>query len=152
MGESMGLTNDDTASTTRRGLLAGAGAAGVAVTLAACGTASNSGSTGTTSTGGAAGGGGGDPIKAADIPVNGGKIFQNTDTVVTQPASGEFKAFSATCTHMGCTVGSVENNVIHCPCHGSAYNASDGSVKNGPATKGLTPKTVTVSGDSLTVS
>src|SRR5206468_4314836 len=112
------------------------------------------GSTGTTTTtgGAAGGGGGGDPIKSADIPVKGGKIFQNTDTVVTQPASGEFKAFSATCTHMGCTVGSVENNVIHCPCHGSAYNATDGSVKNGPATKGLTPKTVTVSGDSLTVS
>ena len=165
-GDSMGLPNDDNATTTRRALLAGAGAAGVAVSLAACGSSDNGGSTGTTTpttggatggpTGGAGGGGGGggasDPIKTADIPVNGGKIFPNTDTVVTQPAAGQFKAFSATCTHLGCPVASVKNNVIHCDCHGSNYSATDGSVKNGPATKPLTPKTVTVSGDSLTVS
>ena len=154
----MASTNDDATPTTRRAMLAGAGAAGVAVTLAACGTASDTssgsgsggGGGGGGSTGGG-GGGGGTSIKASDIPVNGGKIFQSSDTVVTQPAAGTFKAFSATCTHMGCTVESVKNNTIHCPCHGSNYNASDGSVKNGPATQPLPAKNVTVSGDTLTV-
>ena len=169
----MGVTDDDTKPTTRRAMLAGAGAAGVAVTLAACG--SGSGSGGSTPTQGAAtptqgaatpttgapattggtgggGGGGGGGIKTADIPVNGGKIFKDTDTVITQPAAGTFKAFSATCTHQGCPVGSVSANLIRCPCHNSAYNATDGSVKNGPATKPLAPKTVTVSGDTITVS
>jgi Rieske Fe-S protein len=148
----MGVTNDDPAPTSRRAMLAGAGAAGVAVTLAAC-SSSGGGSSATPTTADPApttGGAGG--IKTADIPVNGGKIFKDTDTVVTQPSAGQYKAFSATCTHAGCTVGSVSNNVITCPCHGSAYNATDGSVKNGPATKALTAKTATVSGDSITVS
>jgi Rieske Fe-S protein len=161
----MGVTDDDTVTTTRRAMLAGAGAAGVAVTLAACG--SDNGGGGSTPTQGAAtpttgapattgstggGGGGGGGIKTADIPVSGGKIFKDTDTVITQPAAGTFKAFSATCTHQGCPVGSVSANLIHCPCHNSAYNATDGSVKNGPATQPLAPKTVTVSGDTITVS
>lgn len=155
----MGATNDDTAMTTRRTMLAGAGAAGVAATLAACGTQSDTGSGsgsggggGDTSGSGGGSGGGGTSIKTSEIPVNGGKVFQNTDTVVTQPAAGTFKAFTATCTHMGCTVESVKNNTIHCACHGSNYNASDGSVKNGPATQPLAAKNVTVSGDTITVS
>src|SRR5207237_10247546 len=111
----------------------GAGAAGVAVSLAACGSSDNGGSTGTTTpttggaTGGAGGGGGGgasDPIKTADIPVNGGKIFPNTDTVATQPPAGQLKAVRATCTHLGCPVASVKNNVLHCDCTGSNYRAT----------------------------
>jgi Rieske Fe-S protein len=70
---------------------------------------------------------------------------------VTQPQAGTFKAFSATCTHAGCTVSSVADNVIHCNCHGSNYSAVDGSVQNGPAPKPLANKTVTVSGDTITV-
>jgi Rieske Fe-S protein len=155
----MGVTNSDQVPTTRRAMLAGAGAAGVAVTLAACGTSPDGSSDVPTPTdpppttvGPVATTGGAGAIKTADIPVKGGKIFKDTDTVVTQPSAGQFKAFSATCTHAGCTVGAVSNNLINCPCHGSAYNATDGSVKNGPATKGLTAKKVTVSGDSITVS
>jgi Rieske Fe-S protein len=163
----MGVTNDDTGTATRRAMLAGAGAAGVAVTLAACGTDSGNGgstptfgdppaSTGAPATTGAAPTSAAPPagsgIKTSDIPVKGGKIFQDTNTVVTQPAKGTFKAFSATCTHQGCTVGSVADNVIHCPCHKSAFNATDGSVKNGPAAKPLPAKKVTVNGDTITVS
>jgi nitrite reductase/ring-hydroxylating ferredoxin subunit len=46
--------------------------------------------------------------------------------VVTQPTAGEYKAFTAVCTHMQCIVGSVANNVIQCPCHGSQYSAKTG--------------------------
>jgi Rieske Fe-S protein len=144
----MGVTNDDTGTTSRRAMLAGAGAAGVVVTLAACGSSSGGSTAGSTPGGGGAGG----AIKAADVPVGGGKIFKDQDLVVTQPAAGQFKAFTATCTHAGCPVSSVSDGTINCNCHGSRYSVEDGSVKNGPATKGLTPKTVTVSGDSLTVS
>jgi Rieske Fe-S protein len=173
----MGVTNDDTGErrladpaqvpahdTTRRAMLAGAAAAGVAVTLTACGTEpattptagpppTTGGAAATTGSGGGTGGSGGTgAIKTADIPVNGGKIFKETNTVVTQPKAGTFKAFTATCTHQGCPVASVSNGTINCNCHGSQYSAADGSVKKGPATKGLTPKTATVSGDSITVS
>ena len=163
----MGVTNDDTGTATRRAMLAGAGAAGVAVTLSACGTASDNGGSNPpagdppATTGGApatnaaapptsAAPPAGSGIKTSDIPVKGGKIVQ--DTVITQPAKGTFKAFSAICTHQGCTVGSVADNVIHCPCHKSAFNATDGSVKNGPAAKPLPAKKVTVNGDTITVS
>jgi Rieske Fe-S protein len=91
-------------------------------------------------------------IAAADVPVGGGRVFENIQTVVTQPAEGEFKAFSSVCTHQGCQVGGVENGVISCPCHGSQFDISTGAVVQGPATKPLPEKSVTVSGDGLSVS
>ena len=68
----------------------------------------------------------------ADIPVAGGLIIAEK-VVVTQPEKGTFKAFSAICTHQGCPVDDVTDGVISCPCHGSQYSASDGSVIAGPA-------------------
>jgi Rieske Fe-S protein len=89
--------------------------------------------------------------KKSDIPVGSGKIFTDQKVVVTQPAAGEFKGFSAVCTHMGCTVSEISGGEIHCPCHGSAYSIADGSVKNGPASRPLAAKQVTVQGDSITL-
>jgi len=47
------------------------------------------------------------------------------------------RAFSSTCTHAGCTLTREENGAIICPCHGSRFEASTGSVLNGPAQKPL---------------
>ena len=66
--------------------------------------------------------------------------------VITQPKAGTFKAFSAICTHQGCTVSTVENGTINCPCHGSQFAIADGSVVNGPAPKPLPAKNIKVSG------
>ncbi|MFL6072684.1 MAG: Rieske (2Fe-2S) protein [Mycobacteriales bacterium] len=85
----------------------------------------------------------------SEIPVGSGKIFTDQKVVVTQPAAGQFKGFSAVCTHMGCTVAEISGGEIHCPCHGSAYSITDGSVKNGPASRPLPAKQVTVQGDSV---
>jgi Rieske Fe-S protein len=87
--------------------------------------------------------------KAADVPVGSGIIVD--DVVVTQPAAGDFKAFSSTCTHKGCAVNKVADGTIDCPCHGSKFNL-DGSVAKGPATKPLEAKPVTVEGDSIVLS
>jgi Rieske Fe-S protein len=103
-----------------------------------------------------AGGGGtgqaaGLTAKTADIPVGGGTIFTEAQTVITQPAAGEFKAFTSICTHQQCPVAEVADGTINCKCHGSKYSITDGSVVSPPATSPLAAKTVTVSGDEVSV-
>jgi thiosulfate dehydrogenase [quinone] large subunit len=52
------------------------------------------------------------------------------DIVIRQP-DGSLTAFSAVCTHAGCTVG-YEGGQIVCPCHGGTYDATTGQVTGGP--------------------
>ncbi|MGW1888284.1 Rieske (2Fe-2S) protein [Streptomyces sp. NPDC001970] len=146
----------------RRTVVAAAGGAGLAAALTACGGSNGSGSVGeqpadsggTTgdsggSTGGSTEGGGGGKVlaKTADIPEGGGVVVG--DVVVTQPTAGEFKAFSSKCTHQGCAVKDVTDGEIICPCHNSKFDATDGSVKSGPATTGLPAASIVVDGDSI---
>ncbi|WP_131741094.1 Rieske (2Fe-2S) protein [Actinomadura roseirufa] len=139
---------------TRRGVLVGAGLAGVAGLAAACGGGDDS-SKDEGDGGGSAGsrpGGGNKALGASsEIPVGGGKVFEGEKVVVCQPAQGQFTAFSAICTHRGCTVGSVSGGTINCPCHGSKFKITDGSVANPPATEPLPKKTVTVQGGQITL-
>ena len=152
----------------RRNVISGLAAAGLAAPiLAACGSGSGSsvngsanGSTGsgqgattpTTPAGsGGSGGSAGGGIPTSEIPVGGGKIFADQQIVVTQPKAGEFKAFSAICTHQGCPVSRISGGTIDCPCHGSQFSIEDGSVEGGPAPRGLPEKKVTVTGSTLTV-
>lgn len=93
---------------------------------------------------------GGTPVAAvSDIPVGGGVILDDPGVVITQPADGEIKAFSAICTHQGCLVEEVVDNEIVCPCHGSRFSAVDGSVVQGPATVGLATAGVVVDGGNV---
>ncbi|CAA9290283.1 MAG: hypothetical protein AVDCRST_MAG61-263 [uncultured Friedmanniella sp.] len=88
--------------------------------------------------------------ETGSIPVGGGAIFARSETVITQPAEGEFRAFSSICTHAGCPVTEV-TDAITCRCHGSRFSLADGSVLAGPATRPLTTKPVTVSGGTVSV-
>ncbi|WP_435970866.1 Rieske (2Fe-2S) protein [Streptomyces sp. Qhu_M48] len=89
--------------------------------------------------------------KTSDIPVGGGTVFKEAKVVVTQPTAGEFKAFSAICTHQSCLVNKVADGTIDCPCHGSRFRVADGSVAKGPATRPLPAERIDVSGDSITL-
>jgi Rieske Fe-S protein len=133
-------------SVTRRTVLQTAAVTGVGVAtagaLAACSTDS-----GGDSGGGSPSGAAGDSVAQADVPVGSGVIVG--DTVFTQPAAGEFAAFSTTCPHSQCPVDSVKGDVISCPCHGSEFSIEDGSVIKGPARRGLAAQTVTVEGDQV---
>lgn len=85
----------------------------------------------------------------SEIPVGSGKIFKAQKVVVTQPTKDDFKAFSAICTHMGCTVSKIADGTIDCPCHGSKFHIADGSVAHGPATRPLPAEQITVQGNSI---
>jgi Rieske Fe-S protein len=144
---------------TRRGMLAGVGLVGLAGAVTACGGGSSSagasenGVASPAATAGAASGSAaatGQALAATSkIPVGSGTVFAGPKVVVTQPTAGEFKAFSAVCTHMGCIVNSVSNGTIDCPCHGSEYNITTGAVVAGPAPRPLPAQPITVSGGSV---
>ncbi|AQU69783.1 Rieske (2Fe-2S) protein [Streptomyces niveus] len=136
----------------RRTVVAAAGAVGLGAALVACGSDDSSDSVGQAPADDGANGGSGQGAvlaRTADIPEGGGKVFEAEGVVVTQPSAGQFKAFSSECTHSGCAVGSIANGTITCPCHGSQFDASDGSVKKGPATKPLGAASITVDGDEI---
>ncbi|WP_328629335.1 Rieske (2Fe-2S) protein [Streptomyces sp. NBC_00353] len=142
-----------------------AGAAGAAGLVAACGSSgdrggstasapeTSRGATPSTGAGAASAAGsvpGGEALaKTSDIPVGGGKVFAEQEVVVTQPKEGEFKGFSAICTHMGCTVAEVSDGTINCPCHGSRYSITDAAVVAGPAPQPLAAERITVTGDTI---
>lgn len=75
----------------------------------------------------------------------------STTVIVSQPSSGEYKAFSTVCTHQGCQVQVQDSNRIVCPCHGSEYAVADGSVVHGPAEEALTSYPVQVKGGKIFV-
>jgi len=83
--------------------------------------------------------------EAAAVPVGGGMIYTSAKVVVTQPTKGEYKAFSAVCTHVGCLCNQVADGTIDCPCHGSKFKITDGSVVTGPAPSPLSAASITVS-------
>jgi Rieske Fe-S protein len=153
---------------TRRGMLTGAGAACLAGTLAACGQAGGTAASATTSWkkssgsetspastrsgsagSGSAGSGETELANVSAIPEGGGMVITSAKVVVTQPASGDYKAFTAICTHEQCLVDQVADGTINCPCHGSKFSVTDGAVVNGPATEPLAEKTIKVSSGKI---
>ena len=137
---------------TRRAVLGGAAAIGAGVALSACSgpevgdatdtaTSPEGGTTG--STGAATSGAGGSAVAATtDVPVGSGIIIAAAKAVITQPESGEFRAFSSICTHKGCPVTKIAGDTISCACHGSQFSTTDGAVKHGPATQPLASRVV----------
>lgn len=170
------MTNiDDTTSTStgsheqpvdaglsRRVMLRGATLGGLSVPLlAACGggeesSGSAADSAGSEASSSAASGGSGAEaagmtVATADVPVGGGAIYPDDKVVVTQPTKGDFKAFSAVCTHQGCVVSEVADAQIVCKCHGSHFSITDGKPVEGPAEAPLGAKKVAVKGSEITV-
>ena len=151
---------------TRRGVLAGVGLVGLAGAVSACSSGGSSSSSvgngagaasastapasaASTSSSGTSGNASDVLATTSEIPVGSGKIFTAEKVVVTQPASGDFKAFSAICTHMGCIVSKIANGTIDCPCHGSQYSIKNGAVVAGPAPAPLPAQAIKVSGSDI---
>jgi Rieske Fe-S protein len=141
-----------------------------AALLAACGSnGAGSGPSGAGGQGGAGGAGGqggqdgasgasanvGAPgstvIALSDVPVDGATAAQSPNgdpLIVAQPTQGQVVAFSAICTHMGCTVA-PEGKQLLCPCHGSVYDPFTGKNLSGPAPRPLDKINVRLNGSQV---
>jgi cytochrome b6-f complex iron-sulfur subunit len=158
----------------RLGTALGVGAASASV-LAACGGGSGGGGSesggsgsgggaGKGSDGGNAGGsnesgdskekqaGGGQAIaRASEVPAGSAVKFKESGNpaVLVHLDSGDFVAYSAVCTHQGCTVA-YQDGQLACPCHGSIFDPANGAaVVSGPAQRPLPEVQVEVRGGEL---
>lgn len=138
----------------RRHVIVSGAAGAAALVVAGCGGSGGGGGSsaggGTGSAGSTAGSGStpsGKPIVALDkVPVGGAvsaKDPSGKPIIVAQPQTGAAVAFSAICTHMGCTVA-PSGDKLNCPCHGSVYQAATGEVVQGPAPRALDKVSVKV--------
>jgi Rieske Fe-S protein len=84
-----------------------------------------------------------------DIPAGGGLVLADVNVVLVRSASDEVHAFSATCTHQGCTVTSVDGATIFCPCHASRFDVLTGEPVSGPAGSALPPVGVELRADGV---
>ena len=139
----------------RRGVVGGAavalagGVAGFLVAGRSSGSRSAPGTTAANAYGPPARSGGGALVALARVPSGGGVVLTGQKVVVTRTPDGAVHAFSAVCTHEGCTVTSVARGTIDCPCHGSRFDAGTGAVVAGPAPRGLPRIGVAVRGGQV---
>ncbi|MDQ4051234.1 MAG: Rieske (2Fe-2S) protein [Actinomycetota bacterium] len=86
----------------------------------------------------------------SEVPVGSGVVLADDEVVITQPTEGEFKAFTAICTHQGCTVVEV-TDTINCTCHFSTFSITDGSPTGGPAPTPLAEIPISVDGNQISL-
>jgi Rieske Fe-S protein len=126
----------------RRIVFQGLGALGTAVALAGCGSGSGGDDAPKPKSGS-------ELATTSEVPVGGGLILRDDQIVITQPSEGEFRAFTAICTHQGCIVANVKDDTINCTCHGSKFSIEDGSVEGGPAPSALAAVDIKVEGSKI---
>jgi Rieske Fe-S protein len=112
--------------------------------LAACGEESSEGSanqmansnkSAAKAAGGKAAAGGKEIARISKVPAGSAVHFMDSWSpgVLIHLQNGKFAAYSAVCTHQGCTV-TYQNGQLLCPCHGSVFDPSKGGrVLYGPA-------------------
>jgi cytochrome b6-f complex iron-sulfur subunit len=100
---------------------------------------------------------GGDSVVAAkvgDLKPNSGKIFRfgSRPGLLVLTADGQYKAMSAVCTHLSCTVQyRPELKEVWCACHNGKYGL-DGRNISGPPPRPLQAYDVQVRGEEIYVS
>lgn len=92
--------------------------------------------------------------KANEIGEGGLKAFDVKGTrIAVANVGGTFHAFDDTCTHKQCSLaeGDLDGITVTCPCHGSQFDVTTGSVLNPPAVKPVLTYGVRVEGDELQI-
>lgn len=89
-----------------------------------------------------------------DIAKESGTIirFGSKPVIVVRTPTGDLRAFSATCTHLDCTVQyRPDMSVLWCACHNGKYDLTGRNIA-GPPPRPLDEYKVTVTGDEVFVS
>lgn len=74
-------------------------------------------------------------IDANGVPVGSAVIVGNF--IITQPTSGVYHAYSATCPHQGAKITQVNGDTVTCTNHNSVFSITDGAPVSGPSRAGL---------------
>lgn len=92
--------------------------------------------------------------KVKEFPPNSGKIFRfgNRPGILVRTEAGEFRAFSAICTHLNCTV-QYRSDLEHiwCACHNGHFDLFGKNIA-GPPPRPLDPLDAVVRGEDVVVS
>jgi Rieske Fe-S protein len=94
------------------------------------------------------------PFKPDEIGPDTAKIFKfgNRPGIILRTAQGELRAFSATCTHLGCIVQYRSDlQQLWCACHNGHFDLNGTNVA-GPPPRPLDAFAVNVRGDQIVVS
>jgi cytochrome b6-f complex iron-sulfur subunit len=78
--------------------------------------------------------------------------FGNKPVILVRNAAGDFRAFSATCTHLDCTVQFRKDmGLIWCACHNGRYDLNGRNVA-GPPPRPLDEYRVVIQGEDISIS
>lgn len=91
---------------------------------------------------------------AATLAPNSGRIvpFGSAPVILLRTPAGELRAFSATCTHLDCTVQyRPDFEHVWCACHNGHYDLEGRNVA-GPPPRPLTPFDINLNGDEIVIS
>lgn len=91
--------------------------------------------------------------KRSELETQGWKVFPfgSEPAILIEPEPGDLRAFSAVCTHLGCTVQyRGDRKLIWCACHNGWYDLQGKNIA-GPPPRPLTPYRVKVQGDDVFV-
>ena len=73
------------------------------------------------------------------------QVIERRSIFLVRTGESSVLAIDSTCTHLGCRVSwDAAEQLIRCPCHGSAFDAATGAVVHGPATEPLEPEEIEV--------
>jgi len=89
--------------------------------------------------------------RVGELKPNSGKIFRfgNRPGLLIRTASGEYRAMSATCTHLSCTVQYRDDlRQVWCACHNGKYDLNGRNI-SGPPPRPLEDFEVQVRGDEI---
>lgn len=92
--------------------------------------------------------------KVSEVKLNEGRIFRfgSKPGILVKTPSGEYRAFSAICTHLDCTVQyRPDEKLIWCACHNGRYDLAGRNI-SGPPPRPLEEFKVNVRGDEIVVS